>query len=182
MRLLDWAATGVETPMYASAEQRDHDIAVAARWGADRLREEVAASSELLASAMERLPAAGWHSVVRTATGREVLAVEIPWLRVRETGIHAFDLGGDDAFVQLGDSIVRALLDDVTDFRRARGSDPVCGLVADEDGASWSIGDDPTRIVRGSLPALAAWVTGRSAGTGLRVDDDGALPNIGPWI
>ncbi len=35
-RLVEWAATGVETPMYASPEARDHEINFGATLSADR--------------------------------------------------------------------------------------------------------------------------------------------------
>jgi maleylpyruvate isomerase len=34
--------------------------------------------------------------------------------------------------------------------------------------------------VQGSLPDVAAWLTGRSAGEGLQAD--GPLPELAPWL
>jgi maleylpyruvate isomerase len=134
-RLVLWAATGVETPMYASPEQRAREIEEGARLPADRLRDLVARSATGLAEELDRLSDDAWRAEVVTAQGRRVAATEIPWLRAREVAVHAVDLGAGIGFSDLPDELVEALVVDVV-TKRARTGDG---------------------------PALAAWLTGRVA-------------------
>ena len=65
-RLMDWAATGVETPMYPSAEHRDREIKEGATLSARRLAKSVrphgrSARREVAAPARVALGCAGAH-------------------------------------------------------------------------------------------------------------------------
>ncbi len=134
-RLVAWAATGAETPMYASKEQRSNEIEHGARLPADQLRQNVVRSAAAFADDLDRLSQDAWKNEVVTAQGRRVLASEIPWLRTREVAVHAVDLHADITFADLPVDLVEALLVDVV-RKRSRS---------------------------GEGPSLAAWLTGRSA-------------------
>lgn len=134
-RLVSWAATGVESPMYASPEQRAREIEEGTLLPAARLRELVARSAAGLAEDLDRLTDNAWRAEVVTAQGRRIPATEIPWLRAREVAVHTIDLGAGVGFTDLTDELVEALLVDVV-AKRARTGDG---------------------------PALAAWLTGRVA-------------------
>lgn len=136
-RLVSWAATGHETPMYASKEQRSEEIEQGAMLPADQLRENVTRSADALAGDLDRLSQDAWKNEVVTAQGRRVQASEIPWMRTREVAIHAVDLHADITFADLPEDLVEALLVDVV-RKRSRS---------------------------GEGPSLAAWLTGRSATT-----------------
>lgn len=133
-RLVGWAATGRERPMYESAEQRNEEIRLGTTLPAPQLRQMVAESAEELAKDLDTLPAVALDAEVVTAQGRRIPASEIPWLRTREVAVHAIDLRAGTGFADLPDLLTEALLVDVVRRRAARG-----------EGA-----------------ALASWLTGRS--------------------
>ena len=143
-RLASWAATGTEQRMYASPEQRDAEIAESAQLPPAELRARVHASAEQLAAALDGLSPDAWQAQVLTAQGRTVPATEIPWMRAREVCVHAVDLDGGVAFADLPPAFTAALVAEVA-ARRAAG---------------------------GEGPALAAWLTGRSA----------EAPVLGRWL
>ena len=91
-RLIEWAATGVETPMYASTEVRDHEIDFGATLSPIALRHLFDHSAVHLNVEWRDLPGDAWHHKVRTIQGREVPATETVWMRSREVWMHAVDL------------------------------------------------------------------------------------------
>ena len=91
-RLIEWAATGVETPMYASTEVRDHEIDFGATLSPIALRHLFDHSAVHLNVEWRDLPEDAWHHKVRTIQGREVPATETVWMRSREVWMHAVDL------------------------------------------------------------------------------------------
>ncbi|MGR6998442.1 maleylpyruvate isomerase family mycothiol-dependent enzyme [Yinghuangia aomiensis] len=135
--LVAWAATGVETPMYRSAEDRAAGIARGPGMTAAELRVRLRTSAEKLADAMDRLDDAAWRHEVVTAQGRTVPAGETPWMRAREVCVHAVDFDLGIGFADLPEDFLRALCDDI---RAKRG---LTGLPA------------------GPLPEVAAWLAGR---------------------
>jgi maleylpyruvate isomerase len=133
-RLTRWAATGVESRMYPSRESRNAEIAEGATRPAAELRELVAGSAARLAEELDALSPDAWEATVLTAQGRTVPATEIPWMRAREVGIHAVDLGAGVGFSDLPGGFLTRLVTEVAAQRADSG-----------DGA-----------------ALAAWLTGRT--------------------
>ena len=100
-RLLDWAATGVETPMYESTEQRNREIREGATLSAPALRNLFDHTVARLDEKWRRLPESAWDAEVRTTQGRSVPASETVWMRTREVWIRAVDLAntGPTSFV-----------------------------------------------------------------------------------
>jgi maleylpyruvate isomerase len=133
--LVTWAASGVETPMYAGPEQRDADIVTTAELAPAELRQRVHRSAAALASDLDRLTDEAWQQQVVTAQGRKVPATEIVWMRTREVAIHAIDLGSGPGFDDLPPDLLEALVQDVIALR----------------------------VRRGEAAMLAAWLTGRGA-------------------
>jgi maleylpyruvate isomerase len=133
-RLAHWAATGDETPMYSSVEQRAAEIESGSQLEAAHLRSLVAQSAAGLSEDLDALSPDAWLHPVVTAQGRTVPATEIMWMRTREVAVHAVDLGAGASFADFGDDLVSQLLVDVV--RR--------------------------RVSRGEGPDLAAWLTGRA--------------------
>jgi maleylpyruvate isomerase len=169
-RLLTWARTGVETRMYASAEHRAADIEAGAV--REDLRAWVAMSAHKLARAMDELPAEAWDAKVVTAQGRTVPASETPWLRARETCIHAVDLGAGITFDDLPSGFLTALLDEVTVWRSARPS-PAIDLVTPVTHHEIT-GDGAPQRVELPLATAAAWLVGRH--------HDPDLPTLSRWL
>lgn len=100
VRLVDWALTGVETPMYPSVEARSADIEAGADRPAPELAADVRASAARLEAALERLarePAAYDRLVLfgppREGAEPDSPARTLPWARTREVEIHHVDLG-----------------------------------------------------------------------------------------
>ncbi|GIJ72953.1 maleylpyruvate isomerase family mycothiol-dependent enzyme [Virgisporangium ochraceum] len=127
-RLASWAATGVESRMYGSREQRAAEIEDGSRWDPDVLRSRVRESAAALAAALDDLSEDAWRAEVVTAQGRTVPATEIPWMRAREVMVHTVDLGTGVTFADLPADFTAALLADVVAKRAAAGEGP--GLAA----------------------------------------------------
>jgi maleylpyruvate isomerase len=175
VNLLTWARTGVETPMYPSQEARDAGIAETAKLPADELRGEVLAATERLAAAVREMPDEAWSAEVRTAQGRSVPALEVPWMRCREVWVHAVDLDAGVTFADVPEDVQAALIDDV--FRMWDRRDQVPDVVLFAGDRDWGTG---SLAVSGPLPAATAWVTGRSSGKDLAAD--GPLPTLAAWL
>src|SRR5690606_2397466 len=103
-----WAATGEETPMYASAEERAAGIAKRPDLTADELRSWLAGSARKLAEGLDELTDGQWESKVVTAQGRTVPATELPWMRSREACVHAVDFGTGVTFTDLPEGFLTA--------------------------------------------------------------------------
>ncbi|MEU9244315.1 maleylpyruvate isomerase N-terminal domain-containing protein [Streptomyces sp. NPDC048385] len=150
--LVHWAATGEETPMYASAEERAAGIDKGPALSADELRSWLTASAHRLAAGLGRLTDEQWWHRVVTAQGRTVPATELPWMRAREVCVHAVDLGtGVVTFADLPRGFLAALVDEI---RAKRGL---------------------TGLPEGPLPAVAAWLAGRPHSLA-------DASELGPWL
>jgi maleylpyruvate isomerase len=153
--LVHWAATGVETPMYRSPEERSAGIAKGPAMSAGALDSWLRLATERLAEGMDRLTEEQWQRPVVTAQGRTVPATETPWMRAREVCVHAVDLGTGVGFADLPDDFNRALCDDI---RAKRG-----------------LAELPDAVAGASLPELTAWLAGRPH----HLTD---APALGPWL
>ncbi|NGP04601.1 maleylpyruvate isomerase family mycothiol-dependent enzyme [Rhodococcus sp. 14C212] len=163
-RLLDWAATGVETPMYASTEQRGQEIAEGATLNAAALRNLFTHTVARLDEKWRHLPESAWQAQVRTAQGRMVPAEETAWMRTREVWIHAVDLGNGARFGDFPPVVLDSLLDDIVGMWRKK--ELGAGLVLEVDGRDpIAVRDtvDTTAKVSGPLAAVVRWAAGRGA-------------------
>ncbi|MDQ7805352.1 maleylpyruvate isomerase family mycothiol-dependent enzyme [Amycolatopsis sp. A133] len=174
--LLTWANTGVETPMYASAEAREEDIeAGAQRAAADLLADFVASAGRFERYAGE-LPDDAWAREARNRQGAPVTGAVVARMRLSELTIHLADLDrGYDLDRVL--ALLGPLTEDVVQHAvTSRGTHlPALRLVT--DGFEWTMGAAPKTTVRGSAGALLAWLSGRSDGSAL----DGDVPRIPAW-
>ncbi|MFL5993021.1 MAG: maleylpyruvate isomerase family mycothiol-dependent enzyme [Streptomyces sp.] len=185
VNLLTWARTGVETPMYASGDQRAHEIEEGARRPAAELRAQLLAADDRLAAELAALPDDRWAATVRTARGREVPASQVPWMRVREVWVHAVDLNIDTGFDDVPHEVCAALLDDVTAAFRAHPDCAPVELRAKDADRTWLLGApagaEPV-VVSGDLPSLAAYATGRPVPGPLYPTGGGSLPKPPAWL
>ncbi|MGW2768014.1 maleylpyruvate isomerase N-terminal domain-containing protein [Streptomyces sp. NPDC001275] len=150
--LVHWAATGEETPMYASAEERAAGIAKGPTLSADELRSWLTGSAHRLAEGLDGLTDEQWQHQVVTAQGRTVPATELPWMRAREVCVHAVDLGtGVVTFADLPKGFLTVLVAEISAKR---------GL---------------TELPDGPLPEVAAWLAGRPHSLA-------DAPELGPWL
>lgn len=182
INLLNWSRTGIRTPAYASREQRDADIEAGAHRTPREIRDDVVASSDRLAQVVRAMPVSAWSAHVQNAQGRDLAAIDIPWLRAREMWIHAVDLDVGASFTDMPPPMVTELLTDVAATMGNRPECPALRLVA-PDGATWAVGDPAAAaVVTGPAPALAAWLLGRSKGRDLRTSAGTKLPALPRWL
>jgi maleylpyruvate isomerase len=175
-RLLDWAATGIETPMYASPEQRGREIAEGATLPAAALRNLFDHTVARLDEKWRHLPASAWEAQVRTAQGRLVPVSETAWMRTREVWIHAVDLGNGGRFGDFPDVVLESLLTDIVGMWQKK--DLGAGLVLAVDGGEpVAVQPDspPAEKVSGPLAAVVRWAAGRGA-VGMNVDGEVGEP------
>lgn len=157
--LAHWAATGEETPMYSSPDQRNADIEAGATRPPAVLRTWFHEEAGALAADLDRLTDDQWGARVRTAQGRDVPASEIPWLRAREVMVHAVDLGTGVTFADLPADFLAALVDDIVAKRGADSVPPLEGTLADRVG----------------------YLAGRTR-TGVTTTDGAPAPELPPWL
>ncbi|MGJ9413520.1 maleylpyruvate isomerase family mycothiol-dependent enzyme [Aeromicrobium sp. CF4.19] len=177
-RLTQWAATGVETPMYSSPDARGREIEEGATLNPEALRHLCEHSAIDLDVRWRDLPDERWRSEVVTAQGRTVPASETIWMRIREVWLHAIDLDAGGRLVDVPPTVLTRLLGDITGAWTARGEGAGLGVVLE---AGVVLGDPDAELrVSGSLPELARWATGRGVATDL--DWTGAPLPAPRWI
>lgn len=185
VRLATWARTGTETRMYASAEAREAEIERTAAEPAAELRHLVTATAAELDQALDAMDEQAWGAQVQALDGRRFPAAVLPWMRVRETWLHAVDLGTGVGLDDAPDGLVDELAADVTaTLGRADGCPAVRLRPTDRDpgrATAWRLGPDgDATTVAGPAGALVVWLTGRSDGADLEHDD--TLPTLPRWL
>jgi maleylpyruvate isomerase len=169
MRLVTWARTGVETPMYPSREARAADIAASAGHPPERLRAELASTAAGLDAALAALTPEQWEAEVRSALGRPLPAAQVPWMRIREVWLHAVDLGAGAEVADAPDGVVDLLLDEVTATLSAADGCPAATLAPTDRDRRWPLGSrDPAPVVAATAATLVGWLTGRATLPGAR--------------
>lgn len=165
--LATWARTGVEVPMYASAQARDADIEAGATRPMAELLADLHTSTERLDDAMAALGPEHDSVDLRLRNGRVVHARDLPSVRLREVAYHHVDLDAGFGFADLpADLQARFLHSEVRGLADRDGA-PDLELVADE-GDTFTVGDRATaQRVSGSRAQLLTWLA-RRIDTGLR--------------
>lgn len=183
--LVNWAATGVPTPMYASSEARNAAIEAGAAHSGEELTDAFNATAATLASAMDALTEEQWQADVVTGQGRTVPASETPWLRAREVMVHAVDLQTGLAFDDLPTDFLTALCEDIVSKRAAaagtEAEGPALALFATDTDQQWQVaGAEVPAKISGTLAALVAYLSGRGS-IGV-VGADGRVPELPAWL
>ena len=188
-RLTEWAATGVENPMYESREARDQEIEYGATLSPLALRNLSAHAAVHLNVEWRDLPKKAWKAEVRTATGRAVPVSTTVWMRTREVWLHAVDLNNGASFTHFPAELLDHLLADVlSNWRKRQGAEDIPNFVlepTDRDesrrvGAGGGDGE-PEVILRGTAAALARWATGRGF-AGVMSADGSPVPAAPRWL
>ncbi|SDI54875.1 maleylpyruvate isomerase family mycothiol-dependent enzyme [Nonomuraea jiangxiensis] len=166
VNLLDWARTGVETPMYASPKQRAADIEAGAALPAGDLRAKLEAAHARFARELAGMPVTAWDAEVRTARGRTVPASEVVWMRTREVWVHAADLDAGTSLRDVPADVLRALAGDAAAAFAAGPEAPRVTITATDTGDQWELGPLDTQEsspaqVRGELAEVTAYLLGR---------------------
>lgn len=181
VNLLDWARTGIPTPMYSSPDQRNSDIDAGAGRGLAEQAADLRESARRFADAAAALPGESWSARVKTAQGRDIPAAEVPWMRVREVWIHLIDLDAGAGVEVLPEDLSARLVREVAAWMspkveravelRPEGRDAV--LVG-------TPGAEPAAVVSGPVQRIAGWLTGRADVSGMRCE--GEVPTLPRWL
>ncbi|MCW2131310.1 maleylpyruvate isomerase family mycothiol-dependent enzyme [Arthrobacter sp. VKM Ac-2550] len=164
-RLMKWANTGIETPMYSSWDARNAEIEHGATLAPEELRDLYTDSAAQLDAAWRDTPPDAWKHQVKTAQGRLVPASETVWMRTRETWIHAVDLNNGATFDQIPTDVLKRLLQEITGAWKSRDEDKDLLLKASDASTVTELGDldsDNPEIITGTLADIAAFAAGRS--------------------
>jgi len=181
LNLLTWARTGIEKPMYPSAEVREQEIEDGARRGAAEIIADVVAAGEKFLEYADTMPDDTWAAEVRNRTGTAIAGSVVARMRLSECAIHLADLGhGYDLARAIG--LVSPLVDDLVEhaiFTRSAHLPAISLVGIEEDGTrhEWAMGAAPGPTVTGSSADVLAWLTGRTDGSAL----DGDVPQLPPY-
>jgi maleylpyruvate isomerase len=181
--LLIWARTGIVTPQYADADEREQGIAAGAGRPPAELLADLDASAAALAAEAASLRADDWAAEVRGLHGDPHAAWFTMWRRLTEVEIHHVDLGAgygpDDWPMPFATACLERVAADFADAEapaaRLRSPDATLVLQIGSPDAT------PAVEISGPATALLAWLTGRSSGTGLAAAPPGPLPALPPW-
>lgn len=181
--LLVWARTGIETPMYPSAQARNDQINAGAGRTAAALSDDVAASAAGLAAEAGRLSPQNWQVSVRDVHGREFPAWYALWRRLSEVEIHHVDLDAGYGPADWPPAFVAECLPRLAgEF--ARNPEAPAALLRDTGtGREYRIaGPEPgAPVITGPGCELLAWLLGRNQGASLAIDPAGPLPPVPAW-
>ncbi|MHB1172167.1 MAG: maleylpyruvate isomerase family mycothiol-dependent enzyme [Lacisediminihabitans sp.] len=186
-RLTEWAATGIENPMYESAEKRWQEIEYGATLSPLALRNLSEHAAVHLNVEWRDLPKEAWNAEIRTAQGRVVPASATVWMRTREVWLHAVDLNNGGSYAHFPAELIDHLLADVLGNWRNRQSAegiPNFVLAADDRDVSRSVGDpegNDSVVLRGPAVDLARWATGRGT-AGVSTANGSRVPSAPRWL
>ncbi len=179
--LVQWAATGERTPMYASPEQRNADIAAGALRPAGELVSWFERSAAALDAGFAGLLEEAWRSEVVTAQGRTVPASETPWMRAREVMVHAVDLDAGLSFADLPADFLTALGADIAAKRAASGG-PAVAVEATDALVTWQLPGEGSAVrVTGPIAQVVAYLAGRPH-VDVTAADGSPAPILPPWL
>jgi maleylpyruvate isomerase len=190
-RLVEWASTGVETPMYSSPEARNREIEFGATLPPIALQNLFDHSAIHLSVEWRDLTADRWDFEVRTAQGRLVPVSETVWMRTREVWVHAVDLDNGARFADIPAEVLRRLLADVWGAWEKRGDTEGLALrISGGADQGLALGDPSAKatVVEGPLAAVVRWALGRGEepNAALTATHDGdplaEMPNAPRWI
>jgi maleylpyruvate isomerase len=181
--LLIWAKTGVETPQYASQEERDTQIEAGAARGAGELADDVTSSAAAFLAAARQLTGDNWNAEVRAMRGPAHPAWFTLNRRLTEVEVHHVDLGAGYGPADWPDWFVTDLLYQVTGSIAGDDGAPAVTITDSGSGRQYLLRRDAhsDREITGTGPELLAWLLGRSDGLGLVADPAGPLPPVPPF-
>lgn len=188
-RLVEWARTGVENPMYASDSQRDAEIEFGATLPVEALRNLAAHAAVHLDVEWRDLPEDAWTRQVRTAQGRLVPASETVWIRTREVWVHAVDLANGASVRDFPPQMHDLLLADLIRVWTRKDAGARGGIVLEPTDraarftlhATGEKANAPSLVVRGSAADLVGWGTGRSS-RGVVTPAGNTPPEAPKWL
>lgn len=174
VRLIDWAATGEERPLYASAEARAEAIAALAALPREELLAELRASAEDFAEQAQRLSGPLAAPDISLNAG-PLPAASIVALRTAEVVVHHQDL---DTAWTIEEADPDSLLDALeAAVRSLRAKDAPGMTLVTEERDQWIIGDGALRV-ESDREGLLQWL---ARGEAEHIEADGPLPALPSW-
>jgi len=179
VRLVTWAASGIETPMYPSPEVRAADIEAGARRPVAEQLSDLETSAAALSDALRGLPDECFAAMVRIGV-RDVPASAIIPARQLEVEMHHVDLDAGYAPDDWPEQFTSRALPFVLERVTAAPGDAAF-TVAVPGGDDVVVGRPGGPRVSGPVGDLVAWLFGRGDRGRLRVEPDAPLPTPPPW-
>ena len=140
VRLLNGAATAVETPQYSSGQARDAEIEAGAARPLDELVADLRGSFAAIDSAARALPVAAWSAPIQLRGGEPALASRLLALRLREQEIHHADIGAGYSFADIPASEVGLVILDIRTSAIDRGDTAPLRVVATDSDFTCEVG------------------------------------------
>lgn len=179
VRLLTWARTGIETPMYSSTEARAADIEAGAGRPLVEQLDDVRHTGAAFATAASQLSEQHWRTMVRTRHD-PIPASAVPWARAREVWLHLVDLGAGIEIDVLPEDVATALVRDVAGWMDARVSARIEVQISGTEPVIFGPATGSPMPVSGPVQELAGWLTGRARGNQLTAPE--GLPELPSWL
>jgi maleylpyruvate isomerase len=181
--LLIWARTGVETPQYASQQERDTQIEAGAPRSAAELADDLHSSAGAFLAAAQELSDEAWNAEVRGVRGPAHPAWFTLVRRLTEVEVHHVDLDAGYGPADWPDWFVTDMLYQVTGRMAGEDGAPAVTVTDAETGRQYLVARSAQseREITGKGPELLAWLLGRSDGLGLVADPPGPLPAVPPF-
>lgn len=160
--------------MYAGDDVRDADIAAGCRRSAADLAADVRDSADALAPLLARLtPEHDGTSAERTPGGREIMAEDVLFLRLRELVFHHVDLHAGFTFAHVAPELQKLLLEnEVDNLSRSPAAPSV--TIRTQEGDVYTITEGATKVT-GTRAGVLAWLA-RQQSEGVHAE--GPLPEI----
>ncbi|HET7736242.1 MAG TPA: maleylpyruvate isomerase family mycothiol-dependent enzyme [Nocardioidaceae bacterium] len=178
VNLLHWGQTGVESPMYASQEQRDQDIDSGASRGVEELRADSVASCGRFLQAANELHTSRFDAEVSRLPGSPPFPVtRVGGMRRTEVEVHHADLLIGYTAYDWPEDFTRHLLQRRQRELGEKGLAMVWRLT--DTGESIHVLDGGPEVSAHSAD-LVWWLLGRGNGDGLVTSGPG-LPELGRW-
>lgn len=181
VNLLTGARTGTDIPQYASHEARDEGIERDAPRPLEVQLADLRDSHARFAEAAVLMDPEAWAASVRHRFGYVFPACDIPAKRVVELEFHHVDLDAGYTPAHWPEEFAAAQFRRLSAALAGEAGLPAVELVSEDTGERAVIGGGEVSLtVEAPIRALTAWLSGRSAGDGLRRTPDTALPQLPP--
>jgi maleylpyruvate isomerase len=196
--LLIWARTGVVTPQYRDAAEREEGIQEGAGRPAADLLADLESSAAALDAEAASLPDAAWSAEVRGGPlAVDDADLDLPagsrraahpawftlWRRLSEVEIHHVDLGAGYSPADWPSDFAAYCLQGAAGGFTGPDA-PVAVLSCSDVPLTVQIGKpgaEPAVTISGPVRSLLAWLIGRGDGSDLTSDPAGPLPAVPPW-
>jgi maleylpyruvate isomerase len=181
VRVMDWAATGVEQQPYVSAEARDEEIQSGGRRSGAELAADLRGAATAFEQRVHTLPPAAWDTEVRPR-GEPLTPARLLMVRLRELEIHHVDLAAGYRVEDIPEWVAAWIVDDVLATFAVRSEPFAVRIRASDAELDRELGQGGP-LVEGPLAGLLGWLSGRTGPEELTLADEGAqLPVVPRWM